>query len=250
MSPRTSLRLSIAACLLVAPSAFAETTTIAEKTEAMRQIDGFVPLYWDEAEGKLYAEIGRWDEELLYVTSLAAGIGSNDIGLDRGQLSGTRIVRFERVGPKVLMIQSNTAYRAISDNAEERRAVEEAFARSALWGFDVVAETDGRVLVDATGFAMRDAHGVRGRLKQSGQGEFELDESRSALYLPRTKGFPRNTEIEVTLTFTASEPGGDWLRSVSPDAQAVTVRERHSLIQLPIPATSLATPIRAGAISA
>ncbi len=233
MTPLTSLQVLLAACLVVAPSAFAET--IAEKTGAMRRIDGFVPLYWDDAEGKLYAEIGRWDQELLYVTSLAAGIGSNDIGLDRGQLSGTRIVRFERVGPRVLLIQPNTDYRAISDNAEERRAVEEAFARSVLWGFEVVAETDGRALVDATDFAMRDAHGVQGSLKQSGQGDFELDPSRSALYLPRTKGFPRNTEIEVTLTFTADELGGDWLRSVSPDAQAVTVRERHSLIQLPGP---------------
>ncbi len=233
VSPRPSPWLLIAACLVVAQAAFAET--IEEKTKEMRAIDGFVPLYWDETEGKLYAEIARFDEELLYVTSLASGIGSNDIGLDRGQLSGTRIVRFERVGPRVLMIQPNTDYRAITDNAEERRSVEEAFARSALWGFEVVAETDGRALVDATGFALRDAHGVRQRLKESDQGTFKLDESRSALYLPRTKGFPRNTEIEATLTFTADEPGGDWLRSVSPDAHAVTVRERHSLIQLPGP---------------
>ena len=60
--------------------------------------------------------------EFLYQSSLPAGIGSNDIGLDRGQLGATRIVRFERSGPKVLLIQSNLDYRAVSNDEDERLA--------------------------------------------------------------------------------------------------------------------------------
>ena len=153
LTPR-ALLLSLGLLLvgLVGPSfsedAEAERPTIEHKTEAMQKIDGFVPLFWDAKEGRLWLEIGRFGEELLYMTSLPAGVGSNDIGLDRGQLSGARIVRFERVGPKLLMLQPNYDYRAVTENPEERRAVEEAFARSVLWGFTVGAESGDRVLVE------------------------------------------------------------------------------------------------------
>jgi hypothetical protein len=206
--------------------------SIADKTNAMQKLDGFLPLYWDEAAGKLWLEIPHLHQEMIYLVSLPAGLGSNDIGLDRSQLGGERIVTFERVGPKVLLVQPNLEFRASSDNPDERRDVQESFARSVLWGFTVAAETDGRVLVDATDFAVRDAHGVIGALKAAGQGEFKLDLSRSALYLPRTKAFPRNTEIEVTLTFTSDNPGR-WVRDVTPTPQAVTLREHHSFVALP-----------------
>lgn len=207
-------------------------TSIAEKTRGMSPLDGFVPLYWDSTAGKLYLEMGRLDQDLLYLVSLPAGIGSNDIGLDRSQLGGERIVRFERVGPKVLLVEPNLRYRATGDNPAEQRAVEESFASSVLWGFRVEAESGGRVLLDATDFALRDAHGVIPALLRTRQGTYRLDPARSAVYLPRTRGFPKNTEIEVTLTFTGENPGA-WVRSVTPTAEALTVRERHSFVELP-----------------
>ncbi len=206
--------------------------TIAAKTANLQKIDGYVPLYWDAANGKMWMEIARLNTEILYQTSLPAGIGSNPIGLDRGQLGGTYIVQFERVGPKVLMIQPNYRYRALSNDEAERRAVADSFARSVIWGFKVEASEGDKVLVDATNFFLRDAHGVAERLRGSRQGNFRFDESRSAFYLPRTKGFPKNSEVETIITLAGEEPGG-LLRSVTPTANAVTVRQHHSFVELP-----------------
>ncbi len=159
-------------------------------------------------------------------------MGSNDIGLDRGQLGATRIVRFERSGPKVLLVQENLDYRASSSDVYERQAVHDSFAESVLWGFTISAEENGRALVDATEFFLRDAHGVPSVLQRTKQGVFILDPSRSAIYLPNTKNFPWNTEVEATLTFKGTEPGS-WVQEVTPDPEAITVREHHSFVQLP-----------------
>ena len=228
--------LALLIALLVASPLAAQQSlpSIAEKTQGLEKLDGFLPLYWDENAGKLWMEIPQLDQEMIYAVSLATGLGSNDVGLDRTQLGGEKIVRFERMGRKIMMLQPNYGFRAESPNPDERRAVEEAFAQSVLWGFEAAAESDGRVLVDATDFALRDARDVIGTLKQTQQGTFKLDASRSAVYLPRTKSFPRNTEIEVMLTFTGDEPGR-WVRDVAPTPEAITLRERHSFIALPPP---------------
>ncbi len=194
--------------------------------------EGFFDFYWDDDTGKIWLEIDKLDQEFLYVNSLSAGVGSNDIGLDRGQLGDNRIVRFEKVGPKILMVQGNLGYRAESDNPEETASVAQAFARSVLWGFKIEKSNNGNYLVDFTPFLMHDAHGVSKRLKQRSQGNFKLDKSRSAVYLPRTKSFPQNTEFEATLTFTGDATGA-WLRSVAPTSSAITVRQHHSFVQLP-----------------
>src|ERR1700722_7887941 len=135
------------------------TPTIAEKTKDAQKLPGYFNLYWDAKSGKLWLEIDKWNTEFLYQTSLPAGIGSNDIGLDRGQMGETRIVRFERTGPKILLIQSNLEYRAVTSDPDERAAVRDSFAESALWGFTMTAEEgsgDGaHVLVDATEFFLR-----------------------------------------------------------------------------------------------
>ncbi|MEJ2187326.1 MAG: DUF5117 domain-containing protein, partial [Gemmatimonadota bacterium] len=208
--------------------------TIEQKTQGMEKKDGLLPLYWDEAEGKLWLEIPRQDLEVIYVESLPAGVGSNDIGLDRDQMGSTKLVKFHRVGRKVLMVQPNLEYRAITSNAAERRAVEDAFAKSVIWGFTVSARTGDRVLVDATDFLIRDAHGVADQLRRTGQGTYHLDKTRSAIYLPRTKVFPKNTEMEATLTFDGTAQGR-WIRSVTPTPDAVTVREHQSFVELPPP---------------
>jgi len=206
--------------------------SIAEKTEGMEKREGFLPLYWDPDTGKVWLEIGRFDTEFLYYPSLPAGMGQNDIGLNRGDLAGEHVVFFHRVGPRVLMMEPNYGFRAESDDALERRSVEDGFPTSVLWGFQVAAESGDRVLVDATDFVFRDAHGVIRTLRRSGQGSWRLEESRSALYLPRTRAFPHNTEVEVTLTFTSDDPGS-LVRSVTPSADALTLRQHHSFVQLP-----------------
>jgi hypothetical protein len=208
--------------------------TISEKTAGALKMAGYFNLYWDAKQGKLWLEIDKWGTEFLYQSSLPAGIGSNDIGLDRGQLGATRIVRFERSGPKVLLIQSNLDYRAISNDEDERRAVRDSFAESALWGFTAAAEDGDRTLVDATDFFLRDAHHVPETLRRTKQGAYRLDATRCALYLPRTKNFPLNTEVEATLTFAGDEPG-QWVKDVTPSPESITVREHHSFVQLPPP---------------
>jgi hypothetical protein len=205
---------------------------IAQKTEGFQKLAGYFNLYWDEREGKLWLEIGQWNTEFLYLDSLPQGVGSNDLGLDRGQPGQSRVVKFERVGPKVLLVQPNYSFRAVSSNPDERQTAEEAFAQSTLWGFTVAAESGDHVLVDATAFFLNDAHNVAAVLRHAHQGNYSVDASRSAVYLPRTKSFPRNTEVESTLTF-AGQPEGYYVREVVPSPQAITVREHYSLVQLP-----------------
>jgi hypothetical protein len=256
----TRLKLSLpllivmAACLaMLAQQAAADTApstpSIAEKTKDATKLPGYFNLYWDARAGKLWLEIDKWNTEFLYQTSLPAGVGSNDIGLDRGQMGETRIVRFERIGPKILLIQSNLDYRAVTSDPDERAAVRQSFAESALWGFTAAAEdhnasndtTDdattsdnAHVLVDATEFFLRDAHHVPEVLARTKQGAFKLDDKRCAFYLARTKNFPLNTEVEATLTFEGDHPG-QWVKDVTPSPDSITVREHHSFVQLPPP---------------
>jgi hypothetical protein len=243
--------------------------SIADRTANMQKIDGYFPLYWDERSGTLWLEIPRFDTEFLLTTGLAAGLGSNDIGLDRGQSGGGRVVMFQRIGPKILLVQTNESFRSSSANAAERKSVEDSFAKSVLWGFTSAAESNGRVLVDATEFLLRDVHGAGGALRP---GNYRVDRTRSAFYLPRTKAFPKNTEIEMTLTFVNEPAGGrgggggpvqgpppigegvpptgsgragggggrgfgglfsGTVASVTPSAETVTMREHVSLVELP-----------------
>ncbi|MDX2306345.1 MAG: zinc-dependent metalloprotease [Microscillaceae bacterium] len=209
-----------------------EIPSIALKTKGLSKSEGFFSFYFDEAKGKIWLEIDRWDEEFLYVNSLPTGLGSNDIGLDRGQLGKDRIVKFQRFGPKVLLIQPNYDYRADSQSLDEKRVVQEAFAQSTLWGFTVAAEEGKKVLVDATDFLLQDAHEVAQTLKDTKQGTYKLDPNRSVLYPPRIKNFPQNTEFESILTFIGS-PEGYYVQQVVPSPEAVTVRQHHSFVQLP-----------------
>jgi hypothetical protein len=205
---------------------------IGQKISGMQKYTGYFSFYWDEDTGKIWLEIDKFDTEFLYVSSLPAGLGSNDIGLDGRQLGQTHIVKFQRVGPKVLMVEPNYSFRALSDDKDEKRAVEEAFAKSVIWGFKAEAENEGRVVVDATHFLMQDAHGVIQRLQRADQGNFRIDPTRSAIHLPRTKNFPDNTEFDAVLTFTSQNPGR-MLRQVVPDPSAITLRQHHSFIKLP-----------------
>ena len=208
--------------------------TIEEKTGAFKKSPGFLNFFWDENQGKIWLEIDKPDEEILYTNSLPAGVGSNDIGLDRGKLGSTKVVRFSRTGRKLLMVQPNYKYRAVSGDAPEKAAVEQSFAQSVIWGFNIEAETGKRVLVDATDFMLRDALMVGATLRRLRQGNYSYDKSRSAFFLPGSKNFPLNTELEATITLISNDgESGSFLRSVTPSTEAVTVRMHHSFVQLP-----------------
>ncbi|MEI2740715.1 MAG: zinc-dependent metalloprotease [Chitinophagaceae bacterium] len=207
---------------------------IEEKTKDLKKYEGFMNFYWDENAGKIWLEVDKLDTEILYVTSLPAGLGSNDVGLDRGLLGSERIVRFTKTGRKILLIQPNYNYRAVTNDVAEKRAVEQSFAQSTLWGFVAEAETGNRVLVDATDFLLRDAMQVTNRLRSNQQGNYSLEKSRSAIYLPRTKNFPMNSEFEATVTFINNDgTTGNYVNAVTPSAEAITLRLHHSFVQLP-----------------
>lgn len=213
--------------------------SIADKTAGMERMDGMLPLYWDADLGQLWMEIPELDTEMIHYVGYGAGLGSNDLGLDRGALRGSRIVEFERVGRKILMVQPNYDFRASSDNPDEVRAVREAFARSVLWGFTAAAETDGRVLVDMTDFLIRDPIGAGDRMRP---GTYRLDDSRSTIYTDYTSSYPENTEMEVELTFVQQGGGGgggfgggdfEGVGQVAATGEAASIRIHHSFVALP-----------------
>jgi hypothetical protein len=170
---------------------------ISEKIAGMKHFDGFIPMDWDAQAGKLYLEVPHMSPDgrtpdLLYTNSLPYGTGSNDLGLDRGQLSRGRIVRFERSGPKVLLVEPNLAFRTSSNDPDEQLAVTQSFPESVLWGFTMAAESPGAVLIDATDFFLHDAHGITDTLTVLNQGAYHVDASRSTIALDDTRAFPKS----------------------------------------------------------
>ena len=200
--------------------------------KTVKKYEGYFTFYYDESKDKLFLEVEKLDQEFLYVHSLSEGIGSNDIGLDRGQLGGERVVKFIKAGNKLLLVQPNLDYRAITENIEEKKSVKEAFAKSILHGFKIEKTENGKYLVDATSFFMRDAHGVKERLSAGGQGNYSLDKSKSAFNLERTKAFPKNVEFDLMLTFKGT-PKSYTIASVTPTSSLVTVNQHHSFVELP-----------------
>ena len=206
---------------------------IADKTKNWKAFNGYFNYWWDATNGKIYLQIDKFDQEFLYVNSLPAGLGSNDIGLDRGQTGSSRVVFFQKIGKKVLLTQSNYGYRALSNEAKEAKAVKESFAQSILWSFTVDEDEGDKVLVEATPFFLRDAHGVVDRIKNMKQGTYALDEPRSAMYLPNTRNFPKNSEFEAIITFKGGSDAGRFVQTVAPSVEALTVRMHHSFVELP-----------------
>lgn len=214
--------------------------TIAETIEGFEHREGFLSVYLDHERARVFLEIAPPDDrglcgELLYVESLRRGLGSNPVGLDRGQLGDEAVVRIRRAGRRVLFERVNVRYRAQTDDAAERRAVEDSFATSVIWGGEIEAiDEDGTALLDLTSFIVRDAHGVSRTLDDSDQGEYALDDGRSAVDLAECHVFPDNVELEALVTFTTTDTErGPHVRSVSPDSGAVTLIQHHSFIRLP-----------------
>ena len=203
-----------------------------DKKGDLKNYEGFFNFFYSEKDDEIYLEVKNLDQEFLYVHSLATGVGSNDIGLDRGQLGNESVVRFIKAGNKLLLVQPNLRYRAVTDNEQERRSVEEAFARSVLFGFEIKEEKNGAYIIDLTPFLMEDAHGVGVRLEQGNHGSFKINKSKSALSLERTKAFPKNVEFEALLTLEGAAKSGT-LRSVLPNDRNLTVIQHHSFVELP-----------------
>ncbi len=201
-------------------------------TQNMSHQKGFVDFYWDETKGKMYLAIDQLDQDMLYIYYLQSGVGSNDLGLDRGQIGGYGLVQFKRYGNKVMMVEPNQAYRAFSDNAAERQAVADGFAQSVLWGGEIVAQSSDVLLVDWTDFLLRDSQDISGRLSQLNEGQFKVDKKRSAIYIENSKNFPQNTEFEALITLQGKKPGRH-ISSVAPTNDVISIRTHHSLVQLP-----------------
>lgn len=227
------LALLFALTAAVPASAADAPPTIAERTAGLDRQDGFLAFYWDARKGQLLVEVSRWDEDFLYGVGLAGGAGVLEAPLDRGQLGELGLVRFERVGPRVLLHQRQTVHRSGVADTERTRVVEESFASSVLAALPIVAEDSQTVLVDATEFLLRDTH-VLPILRQSKLGAWKQDAARSAFQFDRTGAFPRNTEIEAILTFS-SDDASRPVAAVLPDGHSMSLRVHHTFLKLPEP---------------
>lgn len=220
----SSLILGLASLILTAQTDSTDTDS--------QNFEGYFNFKYSEKDNKIFLDVAKLDADFLYVYSLSSGIGSNDIGLDRGQLGNEQVVRFKKAGNRLLLVQPNLKFRALTDNELEKKSIEQAFAKSVLGGFKIEKEEKGIYTIDITDFLMQDAHGVARKLKSAEQGDYKLDEDKSAIALERTKAFPDNVEFDVLLTFKG-EPKGDWIKSVTPNPNLVTVAQHHSFIALP-----------------
>ncbi|MAR43281.1 MAG: peptidase [Flavobacteriaceae bacterium] len=198
-------------------------------------LKGFFEFSYSSEDSRIILKLNKskhLEKEFLYVSSLSQGIGSNDIGLDRGQLGEERLVYFKKMGNKIMLIQPNLIFRSSSSNKLEKKSIDEAFAKSVLFGFNIYKSTNTDIFIDLTPFLMQDMHGVSDRLEKRGEGTYMIDENRSAIFLERTKNFPKNTEFDVMLTFSGI-PTGKLLQTVTPSPKSVTVHQHHSFVELP-----------------
>lgn len=218
-------------CLL-AVMITANAASWSEIENKSRRVNGFMPIYVSSNEGRVWLEVNKFEQPFIMYTGLPFGIGSNDIGLDRGQLGESRLVQFERYGNKIFLKHLNTRYRADTDNQAEKNSVNEAFASSVLHGFEIDARSGNRYLIDLTAFLQQDLHGVSERLKATEQGSFSVDNSRSALVADKVKNFPKNTLFESVLTFKGSG-AGNFVKQVVPTPDAITVHQHVSFVALP-----------------
>ena len=220
------------------PSDSEVVPTVETRVEGLEAREGLLRFWVDGDSGKILLELPPPDDNgvvgrYIWAEGLTAGLGSNPVGLDRGQLGDAAVVVLRHLGGRLLIEQPNLSYRAISDDALEREAVEQSFARSVLWATDYAArDADGRALIDITPFLVRDAHGVGRTLKRSREGSFKLDENRSVVDTKNCLAFPDNLEFEAVLTYAGEDPGRQ-VRSVTPNPDAITLVQHYSLVRLP-----------------
>lgn len=213
--------------------------TIASATSnaltGMQHWNGFLPLDVDLKRQRVLLEIPRDSMRALLFVSLATGLGSNPIGLDRGADVGAFVARFDRAGTRMLLVLENWHYRSSSPNQDNVRSVQESFPPSTVAALPIVEEeSGGRVLVDASDMVFRDWVHVAETLDANKQGSYALSRDRSTIFAPYTKAFPENTEIDASLTFAlAGGKPGDIVAEIMPDPAAITLRQHLSFLPLP-----------------
>lgn len=108
--------------------------TIAAKTAGMQKFGGYFPMYWDAKSGT-WLEVDKFEQEFLYVVSLAAGVGQTTSGLIAANLARHGWCALSGSGRRFcwsIATYRNYGFPAVTQNRDERRAVEEAFAQSVL----------------------------------------------------------------------------------------------------------------------
>jgi hypothetical protein len=239
--PMNVMKRSLPALLLVVWTGAISAKTpvlpsIVSRTARARAYSGFVPFYWDAREGRLLLEIHDFRRKFLFGSGLASGAGILDAFLDRGEPGELGLCRFQRVGPRVLLVQEQTTNRSGSSDAELTRVVTESFPTSVLASMPVVAQTGDAVLVDATEFLLRDRQ-VLPLLREANLKGWKQDASLSALNFERTGAFPRNSEIEAVLSFVCDDPPPS-IAEVLPDGRTMSLRIHHTFLALPEPGYS------------
>jgi hypothetical protein len=200
----------------------------------MERREGLIPIYLDSKQGKIYLELPADSMRVLMFTTLATGLGSNPIGLDRGAGGESYVTRFDRNGDRVLVVFENWNYRSSAvDNPAHVRTVVEAFPPSTTGSLPLIAEQGSRLVVDATDFVMRDWNDVTGTLTANNEGTYAVARDRSSIYRPYTKAFPDNTEIDVALTFVTTGKPGQTVASIVPEGRSFTLRQHLSFVRLP-----------------
>src|SRR3954465_15695991 len=183
------VRFALAALLLVLPMT-AQRNAVPAKPGPLEHHDGYLPFVWDAGRGKVLFEISKLNEDLLYFAGTGKGIGSVELGVDRGASYLSTVIYFDRIGPRVNVVQRNLKFRALQGNAALKQGMEESFASSILAALPIESEENGKLVVDATPFLVRDAVNIEALLRRQNQGNYKLDPARSSIYLPKTKGFP------------------------------------------------------------
>ena len=218
--------------------------------------DGFIPLLWDEAQGKLFFEITQFNKDILYFSEVAKGSGSGSVGLEWAGGGEGGVIQFQRVGPKVLVVQKNLRFRAGNGGPGLEKGIDASFPDSILANLPITKTDGNETIVDATSLVIRDAAnfasaaggggrggggggGVRGGRGGGGaatdegdgasRATWRFDSARSAVYLPRTKAFPKNTEVEVTVTYEAQSGGA----RTAPESRILTGRLHYSFVEPP-----------------
>jgi hypothetical protein len=226
-----AMALALMAMNGAAVAAPAKSVTGASASASTTRLDGFIPLRWDAAKGRVLMEIPAFDQDILYYVSAATGGGSVELPFDRG-IMDSAVIRFQRVGPKVLVTEINQEYRSLSGDAAHAQGVADSFPTSVLAALPVESDAGGQVVVDATALFMRDAANIEATLKRSNQGSYKFDVGRSSFYPDRIKAFPENSEVETIATFTGDAPGA-LIRNTTPDPRAITMRIHHSFLRAP-----------------
>jgi hypothetical protein len=240
MSALRLIRGLLLHAVLAAGTLQAKTPEAADPLAGTTHEAGFVEVYRDSNRGRVIIGVHELDTPFLLVTSLPGGLGSNDIGLDRGQIGKQYIARFRRVGERLLLIADNTRFVANSGDADEYRSAVDAFATSVLWAGPIVkrAAQPGEppmVLVDIAPYLSGDRHGIATSLAgRDGKASYRVDPERSAALAETARSFPDNSEFEALLTFSG-DGKNEQANQVAVDPFSLSLRQHVSFVRLPPP---------------